>query len=133
MSQDEARGVRDTNLEKIRARYGLIAVVGSNVTITAVAIFGVWQLDGDRAVIVGVLSSAFTAMASLTTAYLGIKAVSNTAQSMSKEAGRQQNAERQQSARPALEDGAVPADGGPGAEPSETAGIPSPTTPTTAP
>ncbi|WP_406457224.1 hypothetical protein OH768_25275 [Streptomyces sp. NBC_01622] len=83
MSQDEARGVRNTDLEKVRARYGLLAVVGSNVAITAVAIFGVWQLDGDRAVIVGVLSSAFTAMASLTTAYLGIKAVSNTAQSMS--------------------------------------------------
>ena len=74
---------QDTDLEKTRARYGLLAVVGSNAAITAVAIFGVWQLDGDRAVIVGVLSSAFTAMASLTTAYLGIKAVSNTAQSMS--------------------------------------------------
>lgn len=123
---------QDIDLEKIRARYGLLAVVGSNVAITAVAIFGVWQLDGDRAVIVGVLTSAFTAMAGLTTAYLGIKAVSNTAQSMSKEAGRQQDAERQQSARPALEDDAVRADGGPGAEPSGTA-IPSPTTPTTAP
>ncbi|MET7485135.1 hypothetical protein [Streptomyces sp. NPDC005538] len=74
---------QDTDLEKIRARYGLLAVVGSNLAITAVAIVGVWQLDGDRAVIVGVLSSAFTAMASLTTAYLGIKAVSNTAKAMS--------------------------------------------------
>ncbi|MEW1644611.1 hypothetical protein [Streptomyces sp. NPDC091219] len=83
---------QDTDLEKIRARYGLLAVVGSNLAITAVAIFGVWQLNGDRAVIVGVLTSAFTAMAGLTTAYLGIKAVSNTAQSMSKEAGRQPDA-----------------------------------------
>jgi hypothetical protein len=88
MSQDEARGIRDTDLEKIRARYGLLAVVGSNLAITAVAIFGVWQLNGDRAVIVGVLTSAFTAMAGLTTAYLGIKAVSNTAQSMSQDADR---------------------------------------------
>ncbi|MEV5534980.1 hypothetical protein [Streptomyces prunicolor] len=112
---------QDTDLEKIRARYGLLAVVGSNIAITAVAIFGVWQLNGDRAVIVGVLTSAFTAMAGLTTAYLGIKAVSNTAQSMSKEAGRQQDAERQQSARPALEDEAVQADGGAGAEPPKTA------------
>ena len=139
MGQDEARGIRDTDLEKIRARYGLLAVVGSNIAITAVAVFGVWQLNGDRAVIVGVLTSAFTAMASLTTAYLGIKAVSNTAQSMSKEAGRQQNAERQQdagrqpSARPALEDEAVQADGGLGAEPSGTPTVPTPTTPTTAP
>ncbi|MBK3581787.1 hypothetical protein JHN63_50185 [Streptomyces sp. MBT65] len=88
MSQDEARGIRDTDLEKMRARYGLLAVVGSNLAITAVAIFGVWQLNGDRAVIVGVLTSAFTAMAGLTTAYLGIKAVSNTAQSMSQDADR---------------------------------------------
>ncbi|MGX9886591.1 hypothetical protein [Streptomyces sp. NPDC002276] len=116
MSQDVVRGVRDTNLEKIRARYGLIAVVGSNVAITAVAIFGVWQLDGDRAVIVGVLSSAFTAMASLTTAYLGIKAVSNTAQSMSRDSG------QHQPARPALADEAPSAPvGGLGAEPSGTA------------
>ncbi|WP_405972812.1 hypothetical protein OG496_27650 [Streptomyces sp. NBC_00988] len=124
---------QDIDLEKIRARYGLLAVVGSNIAITAVAVFGVWQLNGDRAVIVGVLTSAFTAMAGLTTAYLGIKAVSNTAQSMSKEAGRQQDAERQQSARPALEDEAVQADGGPGAEPPGTATVPSPSTPTTAP
>ncbi|MFJ9381044.1 hypothetical protein [Streptomyces sp. NPDC101455] len=127
---------QDIDLEKIRARYGLLAVVGSNIAITAVAIFGVWQLNGDRAVIVGVLTSAFTAMAGLTTAYLGIKAVSNTAQSMSKEAGRQQDAERQQQqdagtgsstgrlypARPALEDEAPSGPiGGLGAEPSGTA------------
>lgn len=33
---------------------------------------------------VGVLSGAFTAVATMTTAYLGIKAVSNTAQEMSR-------------------------------------------------
>jgi hypothetical protein len=92
MSQDEARGVRDTDLEKVRARYGLLAVILSNVGITGVAMFGVWQLNGDRAVIVGVLTSAFTAMASLTTAYLGIKAVSNTAQAMSQGADRRRDA-----------------------------------------
>ena len=132
---------QDIDLEKIRARYGLLAVAGSNIAITAVAVFGVWQLDGDRAVIVGVLTSAFTAMAGLTTAYLGIKAVSNTAQSMSKEAGRQQDADRQQqqdagrqqSARPAPEDEAVQADGGLGAEPPGAPTVPSPSTPTTAP
>ena len=47
--------------------------------IAGVAIFGVRRLDGDKAVIVGVLTSAFTAVSSMTTAYLGIKAVSNTA------------------------------------------------------
>ncbi|WP_381567360.1 hypothetical protein [Streptomyces eurythermus] len=82
MSRNEGRAGRDTDLEKVRARYGLFAVIVSNLAIAAVAIVGVWQLDGDRGVIVGILTAAFTAVSSLTTAYLGIKAVSNTAQSI---------------------------------------------------
>ena len=82
MSRDEARAIRDTELEKDRARYGLLAVVVSNLAIAGVAIFGVWRLDGDKAVIVGVLTAAFTAVSSMTTAYLGIKAISNTARSI---------------------------------------------------
>ncbi|MFJ3306219.1 hypothetical protein ACIPSA_24475 [Streptomyces sp. NPDC086549] len=82
MSRDESRAIRDTELEKDRARYGLLAVVVSNLAIAGVAIFGVWRLHGDKAVIVGVLTAAFTAVSSLTTAYLGIKAVSNTAKSI---------------------------------------------------
>ncbi|WP_437070430.1 hypothetical protein [Streptomyces sp. enrichment culture] len=57
-------------------------MLGSNAAIAVVALFGVWQLDGDRAVIVGVLTTAFTAISGITTAYLGIKAVSNTAQNI---------------------------------------------------
>ncbi|MFF5860544.1 hypothetical protein ACFY8B_33945 [Streptomyces sp. NPDC012751] len=82
MGRDETGAVRDTELEKTRARYGLLAVVTSNLAITAVAAFGVWRLDGDKAVIVGVLTAAFTAVTGMTTAYLGIKAVSNTARSI---------------------------------------------------
>ncbi|MET8582982.1 hypothetical protein ABZX39_19220 [Streptomyces collinus] len=82
MGQDRTRAVGDTDLEKYRARYGLMAVVISNCAIAAVAIFGVWRLDGDKAVIVGVLTAAFTAVSGMTTAYLGIKAVSNTARSI---------------------------------------------------
>ncbi|MFI0810986.1 hypothetical protein [Streptomyces echinatus] len=82
MSRDEARAIRDTELEKDRARYGLLAVVVSNLAIAGVAIFGVWQLDGDKAVTVGILTAAFTAVSSMTTAYLGIKAISNTARSI---------------------------------------------------
>ncbi|MGW2826021.1 hypothetical protein ACWC24_34225 [Streptomyces sp. NPDC001443] len=59
-----------------------MAVVISIVAISGVAAFGVWRLDGDRAVIVGVLTAAFTAISGMTTAYLGIKAVSNTARSI---------------------------------------------------
>ncbi|MEV5147663.1 hypothetical protein [Streptomyces sp. NPDC052727] len=82
MGRDQGRGIQDTELEKDRARYGLLAVVISNLAIAAVAVFGVWQLDGDKAVIVGILTAAFTAVSSTTTAYLGIKAVSNTARSI---------------------------------------------------
>ncbi|MFE2531084.1 hypothetical protein [Streptomyces sp. NPDC059371] len=82
MSRDETAAARDTELEKDRARYGLIAVVMSNLAIAGVAVIGVWRLDGDKAVIVGVLTAAFTAVSSMTTAYLGIKAISNTARSI---------------------------------------------------
>jgi hypothetical protein len=82
MSRGEARAVGDVELEKDRARYGLLAVVISNLAIAGVAIFGVWRLNGDKSVIVGVLTAAFTAVSSVTTAYLGIKAVSNTARSI---------------------------------------------------
>ncbi|MFI7499624.1 hypothetical protein ACIBVL_14200 [Streptomyces sp. NPDC049687] len=75
---------QDVELEKDRARYGLLAVTVSNLAIAGVAAFGVWQLDGDTSVTVGVLSAAFTAVSSTTTAYLGIKAVSNTAKSMAR-------------------------------------------------
>ncbi|MFE5141938.1 hypothetical protein ACFRDV_30475 [Streptomyces fagopyri] len=74
--------VRELDLERYRARYGLQAVLLSNLAIAGVAIFGVWRLDGDKSVIIGVLTAAFTAVSSTTTAYLGIKAVSNTAQAM---------------------------------------------------
>ncbi|MGW1722771.1 hypothetical protein ACWCQK_07545 [Streptomyces sp. NPDC002306] len=82
MVRSQARIDQDTELEKNRARYGLLAVVVSNLAIAGVAIFGVWRLDGDKAVIVGVLTAAFTAVSSMTTAYLSIKAISNTARSI---------------------------------------------------
>ncbi|MFF4314653.1 hypothetical protein ACWDFR_30710 [Streptomyces sp. 900105755] len=73
---------QDIQLEKVRARYGLLAVVISNLAIAGVAVFGVWRLSGNESVIIGVLTAAFTAVSSMTTAYLGIKAVSNTAKSI---------------------------------------------------
>ncbi|MFI1367307.1 hypothetical protein [Streptomyces griseochromogenes] len=82
MSGNETRANPEAELEKVRARYGLLAVVISNLAIAAVAIIGVWRLHGDKSVIVGVLTAAFTAVSSMTTAYLGIKAVSNTAKSL---------------------------------------------------
>jgi len=78
----ESKPMRELDLERYRARYGLQAVLLSNLAITVVAIFGVWRLDGDKSVIIGVLTAAFTAVSTMTTAYLGIKAVSNTAKAM---------------------------------------------------
>ncbi|MEU3418674.1 hypothetical protein AB0F39_09030 [Streptomyces murinus] len=72
----------EIELEKDKAKFGLLAVMASNVAIVAVAVVGVWRLKGDTSVIVGILTAAFTAVSSMTTAYLGIKAVSNTARSM---------------------------------------------------
>ncbi|MER7693911.1 hypothetical protein [Streptomyces sp. NPDC097610] len=83
MGKDKAKPIRELDLERYRALYGLTAVVLSNFAIVAVAIVGVWRLGGDKSVIIGVLTAAFTAVSTMTTAYLGIKAVSNTAQAMS--------------------------------------------------
>ena len=82
MSREQGGAASDTELEKIRARYGLLAVLMSNLAIAGVAVFGVWRLNGDKAVIVGILTAAFTAVSGMTTAYLGIKAISNTARSL---------------------------------------------------
>ncbi|WTP28197.1 hypothetical protein OG975_22790 [Streptomyces sp. NBC_00203] len=83
--------MRELDLERYRARYGLQAVLLSNLAIAVVAIFGVWRLDGDKSVIIGVLTAAFTAVSTMTTAYLGIKAVSNTAKAMAQAAPRDQS------------------------------------------
>ncbi|MGW2697227.1 hypothetical protein [Streptomyces sp. NPDC001296] len=85
MGAGQTKAMGDVELEKDRARYGLLAVIISNLAIAGVAIFGVWRLGGDKSVIVGVLTAAFTAVSSMTTAYLGIKAISNTARSMAQE------------------------------------------------
>ncbi|MER5906605.1 hypothetical protein ABT150_42215 [Streptomyces mirabilis] len=88
VGKDRAKPIRELDLERYRALYGLTAVVLSNFAIVAVAIVGVWRLGGDKSVIIGVLTAAFTAVSTMTTAYLGIKAVSNTAQAMAQGAPR---------------------------------------------
>ncbi|MEU0408174.1 hypothetical protein [Streptomyces griseorubiginosus] len=99
---------QDDGLELARARYGLFAVLASNLAIAGVAVVGVWRLDGDKAVIVGVLTAAFTAVSSMTTAYLGIKAVSNTARSIALGEGRERTPAAPTSA-PAAPAAAAPA------------------------
>ncbi|MFF7949380.1 hypothetical protein [Streptomyces griseorubiginosus] len=115
---------QDDGLELARARYGLFAVLASNLAIAGVAVIGVWRLDGDKAVIVGVLTAAFTAVSSMTTAYLGIKAISNTARSIALG----ERHERAAAAAPAPTPAAVPAPA-----PAPAASVPAPAAPEPAP
>ncbi len=69
-------------VEKTRAWTSFGAVLVSDVVIALAAIFGVLALKGSTSPkdsIVAILSSAFTAIGTLTTAYFGIKATANTA------------------------------------------------------
>lgn len=65
-----------------RASMGLLAVLISDVAIAVAAIIGVIVIRHDSAsttAVVSILSTAFTAVGTLTTAYFGIKAAANTA------------------------------------------------------
>ena len=69
-------------VEKRRATMGLLAVLASDLAIAVAAIVGVIIIHNDSAsstAVVSILSSAFTAVGTLTTAYFGIKASANTA------------------------------------------------------
>ncbi|MEU6217953.1 hypothetical protein ABZ845_10590 [Streptomyces sp. NPDC047022] len=68
--------------EEVRSMAGLLAVWGSDGVIVAAAIFGIKLVKSDSNQAVALLTSAFTAVTAITTAYFGIKAVSNTAQSV---------------------------------------------------
>lgn len=76
-------GTSDIGVEKTRARTGLLAVVAGDVVIALAAIFGVIFVarhsDSSASQIVSILSGAFTAVGTMTTAYFGIKSISNTA------------------------------------------------------
>lgn len=84
-----AQGTSDTGVEKVRAWAGLFAVVAGDLAIAVAAILGITHFtasgtSGSQAVpqIVAILSGAFTAISTMTTAYFGIKAMSNTAKNL---------------------------------------------------
>jgi hypothetical protein len=67
-----------------RAWTGLLVVIGGDVAIALAAILGIYETSssGDNVTsMVAILTSAFTAISTMTTSYFGIRAVSNTAQS----------------------------------------------------
>jgi hypothetical protein len=68
-------------VQRTRAWTGLLVVVAGDTLIAAAAIFGVYRLGKDAAQTVAILSSAFTAIGTMTAAYFGIRAATNTAQS----------------------------------------------------
>lgn len=77
---DSASGV-----EKVRAWAGLIAVVAGDTAIAIAAILGITHFAAganSASQIVAILSGAFTAIGTMTTAYFGIKAISNTAKNL---------------------------------------------------
>ena len=81
-AQAAALSDNQAKVEIKRASMGLYAVLASDIAIALAAIAGVFIIRHDNAsttAVVSILSSAFTAVGTLTTAYFGIKATANTA------------------------------------------------------
>ena len=72
-------------VQRTRAWSGFWVVFAGDLAIAAAAAFAVWKISksgGDNTTpVVAILTSAFTAVSTMTTAYFGIKTMSNTAQS----------------------------------------------------
>src|SRR4051812_17079899 len=81
-AEHAAVDVAEASMQKTRSWTGLLVVIGGDVTIALAAIFGIALMsDGSSDALVAILTSAFTAISSMTSAYFGIRAASNTAQS----------------------------------------------------
>ena len=85
MTVPRATGIstNEAGVQRIRAWTGLYVVIGGDVVIAVAAIFAVYKIGSDATssgAIVSVLTSAFTAVSTMTTAYFGIRAATNTAQ-----------------------------------------------------
>jgi len=103
-----ADGVPLTNneVDRTRTRAGALVVMASNFAIAAASAFAIVKVgDKDFAQMAAILTAAFTAVGTMTTAYLGIRAASNTAQSAVAGVGEQvakafQQQQQQQSTAP---------------------------------
>jgi len=78
-------GISDESVDKTRAWTGLYVVVGGDVAIMAAVVVALFKIadttvDASTAVLAAILSSAFAAIGTMTTAYFGIRASSTTAQ-----------------------------------------------------
>ena len=75
----------EEDVDKTRAWTGLFVVVGGDVAIVVAVVIALFKFAGttssaSNAVLASVVSSAFAAIGTMTTAYFGIRASSNTAQ-----------------------------------------------------
>jgi len=82
-------GTSDPRVEKVRAWTGLYAVIAGDVAIAVAAILGITHFATGAPAntqilpqVVAILSSAFTAIGTMTTAYFGIKSMANTANNL---------------------------------------------------
>jgi hypothetical protein len=74
----------DAEIQKVRSWAGLAVVAAGDVAIVVASVFGILHVSGgdkNATSVVAILSSGFTAVGTMTTAYFGIRAASNTAQS----------------------------------------------------
>jgi hypothetical protein len=74
----------EAKVQRTRAWTGLWVVAVGDVVIAVAAIVGIAHVSGqaaDSTSIAAILSSAFTAVGTMTTAYFGIRAATNAAQS----------------------------------------------------
>ena len=75
-------------VERTRAWTGMWVVAAGDVTIVLAAIWGVIKISGSGtsgSTIVAILTSAFTAIGTMTTAYFGIRSTANTAQRLAQQ------------------------------------------------
>lgn len=75
----------EEQVDRTRAWTGLLVVVGGDVAIAVAAVVALIKFAGssansNNAVIASILSSAFAAIGTMTTAYFGIRESANTAQ-----------------------------------------------------
>jgi hypothetical protein len=78
----------ENTVQLARSRAGVIVVVAGDIVIAIAAFIGINKFAAGNAAgasMVAILTSAFTAISTMTTAYFGIKTISNTAQSFAKQ------------------------------------------------
>ena len=78
----------ENTVQLARSRAGVVVVVAGDVVIALAAFIGISKFASGSAAstsMVAILTSGFTAISTMTTAYFGIKTMSNTAQSFARQ------------------------------------------------